>query len=208
MGLSRKMSTTTKDTGLSLVKRQTTIATQQASEVVIKTDDDYEKASTLLSKIKTVQAMVKKESGKILEPLRESKRQAQQAMDAENARWEPILEDAKSAEMMVKQKMVQYVDKKEFEARQKEVKIQQQLEDGEIDMEKASVKMDKIVQAPQSVAGSQVRKVRNVYVVDEALVPKKYWSLNMVQVRADALAGFEIPGVIVKEETSIAGSAR
>ena len=193
---------------MSVVKRQTAIATQQAEAVVIKTDEDYTKASELLSKIKTVQKMVKQESDKVLEPLRESKRQAQQAMDAENSRWEPIITDSKRAEMTIKQKMVQYVDKKEFEVRQKEVKIQQQVEEGKISIDKASTKMAKIEQAPQSVTGSQVRKVRNVYVVDEALVPKQYWALDMIKVRKDAMAGVNIPGVEVREETSIAGSSR
>ncbi len=197
--------------GLSVMKRQTTIATQQAMEIVVKTDEDYSKASELLAKIKQVQKAVKNEAGKIIEPLRESKRQAQAAMDAENDRWEPILNDVDGAEKVVKKKMVDFVDKKEKIVMAKEEKIQRELETGKIDMEKASEKIDKIVQVPTTVhtrAGdSQVRKVRVVYVVDEKLIPNEYWELNMVRVRKDVLAGAVVPGTEVREENTISGSA-
>lgn len=183
------------------MKRQTTIATQKATEVVIKTDEDYEGASKLLSQIKTVQKAVKTEKDKVLKPLLE-------ATAAERDRWRPIEDDASNAEGIVKQKMVVYVNKKDAEARAREAKIQKDLESGKIDMEKASTKMEKIAQAPANIGTSEVRKVRKVYITNPDLIPDKYWSINESMVRADVMAGFSVPGAELREEKIIAGSTR
>lgn len=193
--------TSTPETGLSVVKRQTTIATQQATDLVVKTEEDYAVASDLLGKIKKVQKLVKQEKDKVLGPLLEAER-------AERGRWKPVEEDAANAESIIKNKMVTFVNQKEAQRQKEEAKIQEKLETGKISMDKAATQMEKVTQAPSQVGASTVRKVRNVYVVDEALIPRQYLQVDMVKVRKDALAGVTIPGVEVREENSIASSAR
>lgn len=46
-------------------------------------------------------------------------------------------------------------------------------------------------------------KHRVVVVIDEAKVPDRYWVLDMVKVRRDALDGRRIPGVEVREEQRV-----
>lgn len=188
---------------------QTTKAYGIATGATVKTQEDYDKAGEILSKIKTVQKFVKQESDKIIEPLREAKRQAQKAMDAEGERWEKILNMAAEAEKMVKSKMIEFIDRVEAERLAKEKKIQDDLASGKIKKESTAVrKMDELDLAPKSSNNAQVKKIRVVQVADESKIPRAYWTLDMVKVRRDALAGVEIPGVEIKLVNDIAGLSK
>ena len=66
---------------------------------------------------------------------------------------------------------------------------------------------NRIKEAPTQgkVGKVAMRTVRKVEITDEAVIPRKYLSLNMVLIRKDALAGVEIPGTKVVEEKTLAG---
>ena len=182
---------------LTVVKRQVTVATQKANELAVTDDKGYELADVLLSKIKKAQRLITTEKNKVLRPLLD-------ATKAERERWAPVEQDGLQAEKIVKSKMQVYFTEKEEKQRIEEAKIQKKVEEGKMKIETAAKKME-IVQAPPVETKSKVRKVKVVKITNPSLVPMKYFVLDEVAVRKDALAGVKIPGVEVVEENQIAG---
>lgn len=178
----------------------------KASRLKVENQEDYEKASELLTYIKTGVKKIREEADKILVP-------AKQIVKEETAKWKPIIDQAEDAEVMVKQKMVAYVNEVDRKAKEEQEKIQKKLDDEKIKPATALKQAEKIEQAPKQVmneagGGSQVRKVRKVYIENPEVVPDQYWVIDESLVRRQALAGVEIPGVAVREENAIAGFTR
>lgn len=190
-----------------VMQQQSRKAIEQAESLEVKTPEQYNVATELLVKIKTVAKMVKTEQDKMLKPILEAEK-------VERARWKPVLTEAQQAEAMIKEKMLAYVNETERLARQKEDEIRRKMEEGKIKKPETALKqMEQVEQAPQAVkpttgGASQVRKVRVVKITNPDEVPDQYWILNEVMIRRDALAGTEIPGVQVVEENTIAGISR
>lgn len=199
---------------LSVAKQQTTKATTAANELVIVDGTSLDLAADLLGKIKAVQKFVKETSGKILEPLRESKRQAQKAMDAEQERWEPVLNDAATAERIVKSKVIEYNQKVERAAAIERERILKAQQSGEIKKETTvQKKLEAIEQVQTSVTGKgggtmQVRKVPKLFITDKALIPLEYMVVNEVAVKAAIKSGTVVPGAEIREVDEVAGFAR
>lgn len=201
--LNKKMSN---EKSLKLPKEQASKAIQAATELTVETDEQYQSATELLTKIKKVQKLIQAEADKVIKP-------AKEIVKIETAKWKPILDEASEAESIVKRKMIAYVDAKEEEQRAKEREIQRKLEAGRIKPETALKKAEQIDAAPKKVesvngGASVVTKIKKVHIVNPDLVPDEYWVLDEVKIRKVALAGVEIPGVEVRLETNIAGSAR
>lgn len=187
------------------MKQQSGRAVTEANNLEVKTQEDYEKATAVLGKIKTAQKLIKANRDTVLKPILEAEK-------AERARWKPIEQEIEQAEVIVKQKMLGYVNRIEQEAREKERKVQIQIKTGKIRPETALKKLENVQQAPKTVSAdtgsAQVKKVRTVKIIQSDLIPDQYWTLNEVLIRKDALAGVQIPGVEVVEENSIAGMSR
>jgi len=66
--------------------------------------------------------------------------------------------------------------------------------------EKASQKIEKVSQKVEAVP---IRKIREVKIINEEKVPKKYWEINMVLLRKDSLSGIDVPGTKVVEREII-----
>lgn len=60
-----------------------------------------------------------------------------------------------------------------------------------------------VVPLPPEAVKAPIQTRPDVQVVDPSLVPREYLLLDMVKIRADALAGKVIPGVIVKQTTFV-----
>lgn len=191
---------------VAVMQQQGGKAVAEANALEVTTPEQYEAASGLLTRIKSAAKMIKAEMDKVLQPILEAEK-------AERNRWRPIMTQAADAEATVKMKMLVYVNETERLAKEKEAKIQADLEAGKIKKpETALKKAEAIQQAPETVrtetGASQVKKVKVVRINNPDLVPDKYWVMNEVLIRKEALAGVEIPGVEVALENSIAGLSR
>lgn len=188
---------------LEIVKAQSSKATFAANLLEIETQEDLQKAAELLTKIKTVQKIVKTEKDKVLKPLLE-------ATKAERARWEPIEEDTENAERTVKTKMSVYQMEAERKAREEEAKIQKQLEEGKIKKAETAIKkIDQIEQPKANISTKtgavQFRKIQKCRITNIDIIPDEYWEVNESRVRQAVLAGNEVPGAESYEELVPAG---
>jgi len=189
------------DKEIVLIKSQTTKAMQAAQELSIKTDADMPGASELFLKIKAVGNLIKQRKDTITRPLY---KMYKDAMDY----FKPLEQEYSNAERVVSQKISEYREKQMAKAAKETAKIEEKVEMGKIDFQKAAEKIEKI--APQKSvetgAGAvQFRTIKEVVVEDETKIPREYFVLDMVKVRKVALAGVEIPGVKVVDKQVVAG---
>lgn len=74
--------------------------------------------------------------------------------------------------------------------------------------EKAVEKISQVKETGQTHGGINVRMISVATITDPSLVPDKYWIIDEVRVRKEALAGVEIPGVTVEKKASGALTGR
>lgn len=187
-----------------VIEKKVSNAVSIVSDVKIKNDGDFEKANLLLTNVKKLQKFIKDEKEKVLNPLKES-------MNAFKAMFAPMEDQINGAESTLRKVIGEYHDKKETERRKKEAEIASKAETGEITEQVALKKLDKIGEEKKGVNTGEGRvsfnKIKKVRVLDENLIPDKYWVIDMILVRKEALAAVAIPGVEVYEETVVATRA-
>ena len=173
----------------------------QANTIIIESQDDYKAAIDIVSRLKETGSAIKAEKEKITKP-------ANAILKETRSKYKPIEDQFKAAEMIVKTKLLDYNRKVNEAASKREAKIAKSLEDGNIKLETAEKKMDKVERVESTTHGDvgqvQVRKVRKVRITDKSKLPREYLTPDMVSIRRDALGGKSIPGVEVYEEESIA----
>lgn len=201
---------------LVVVKQQVTRATHAAAELKIKSQEDLQSASDLLGKIQAVANFVKKEKDGATRP---SYTAYKEMMEWAKERFDPLLDDCSEAEKIVKSKAIEYRNKVNAEAEEKRLKLERDTaaalaknpENEEKIMEKATTKMENLPVIGGKVEGDKgggitFKKVKVVKVLKEQDVPREYLVLDMVKIKKDALAGVNIPGVVVVEEDQAVGA--
>lgn len=172
--------------------------------LTIETQEDYAQAADVVAKLKELGSSIKDTKEAITKPLNESLKNIRTL-------FKPIEDQFENAEMVVKSKILAYKKKVDEEARAKEAKIAEKLEQGKMKLETAEKKMDAIERVEQTTRGKvgevQIRKVRKVRITDETKIPRQYLVPDMVAIRKDALAGVPIDGVEVYEEETVAAGS-
>lgn len=168
---------------------------------IIKTDEDFAKAATLLTNVKKLGKFLKQEKDKIFNPLKE-------ALNATREMFSPMDSQVSYAEARLKTAMGIYQDKKDIENKKKADAITSRVESGNIKEETGIKKLEELGEVDKSVhtgTGSvNFKKIKKVRITEPTIVPDRYWIIDEVLVRKEALAGIEIAGVEVYEETSVA----
>lgn len=136
---------------------------------------------------------VKETKDGIIKPLNESIKKVRNL-------FSPIEEKIETVSLHLKSEIAKYKEKIEIENAKKEEEIMAKIANGEIDEEKASMKLETLDNKLEPIP---TRKLKEVIIKDESIIPKKYWAIDMVLLRKDALAGVEIPGVEVGEKEII-----
>ncbi|MDZ4231644.1 MAG: hypothetical protein U1C72_00120 [Candidatus Pacearchaeota archaeon] len=153
----------------------------------ITTKSDVEEAQGQLETIKKGKGYVKTWKEKWIDPVKAHLKNLQEEI-------KPVEEALSMAESNLKTKIVDYQQRELQKAEEKKKEIAAKVESGEISFEKAVQKVEKVEEKPQAF---KTRTIKEVEVVNEDLIPKDYWVVDMVKVRKDALAGVAIPGVKV-----------
>lgn len=189
------------DKELQIVKSNTTKAANAAEALTVESKEDMEKATELLSKINLAGDMIKKRKEEITKPLNAALKSARDL-------FRPIEEAQETAKRTVSQKMISYQTKIEDERRAEEAKIAARVEKGTMKIETAAKKVEALAPVENKVEAKSgtvsFKEVRVPRVVDETKIPREYLVIDMVKVRRDALAGIEIPGVVVEVEKQLA----
>ncbi len=175
---------------LIVIRTQTTKLIAQFNGLTIKNSKDLGLATGALSKITNWEKEVKKQEEKITKPIREGIRAAREF-------FKPLRDKITFLKGDVKMKIGDYSELIERKKAEKEKKLTEQIKNGEIDVQEASRKLEKIEVKAKALP---MRKHERIEITNEKLIPQKYWELNMVLLRREALAGIKIPGVKVVEE--------
>ena len=182
---------------LAVVKTQVNKSISTAQQLTIKTKEDLEGATVVLSKIKSVGKLIQQKKESITKPLNEALKNARDL-------FRPLEESWEEAERIVKQKMVVFQVAEEKKVEKKEEKIAEKVDAGKITFEQASVKLEKIDKPETQIGNTIFKTIKKVIIKDEAKLPREYLLPNEVLIRKDALAGKEIAGVEVIEEKIVA----
>lgn len=186
---------------LTIVKTQVTKAVAAAREISVVTGEDAQKATDLLSKIKSVGKMVAEKKAAIIQPINEALRQTREL-------FAPIELSYNEAERIIKEKILAFHDAEADRKRKEAEKIAKKVEDGKLSFEKGAEKVAAITVQENKIEGARgevvIRTVKDFEVVDESKVPDQYWVLDTVAIRKDVMKGVEIPGVKVIEKQTVA----
>lgn len=189
---------------VAVLRGQMTKIENTVGSLTIETQEDYAQAADVVAKLKELGSSIKDTKEAITKPLNESLKNIRTL-------FKPIEDQFENAEMVVKSKILAYKKKVDEEAREKEAKIAEKVEQGKMKLETAEKKMDAIERVEQTTRGKtgevQIRKVRKVRITDETKLPRQYLIPDMVAIRKDALAGVAIDGVEVYEEETVAAGS-
>lgn len=176
-------------------KRVDELSLQVSSITTIKSQKELEGATAILAKVKEGQKFIAEKKEGIVGPLNTALKNARDL-------FRPIEEKLNVAEFGLKASILSYKQILEKKIEEEKAKITKKVESGEVSFDKGSEKMDK---AEQKKEAFKTRKIKEVIIEKPEVVPKKYWAINEVMVRADALAGVKIPGVKVVEKEIVIG---
>lgn len=198
-----KKTNTAEEKELQVVKRNTTKAANAAEALTIESAEDMAKATELLSKINLAGDMIKAREGAITKPLNSALKSAREL-------FKPLKTAQSTAKATVSRKMIAYQTEVEKKEAEKKAKIAARVEKGTMKFETAAKKMETMPEIKNKVEAKSgtvtFKEVRVPKVFDETKVPREYFTLNMVKIRKDALAGVVIPGVVVQFEKRLANS--
>lgn len=186
---------------LAPIKAQVSKLENQATAVTIVSQEGYENAIDLVSKLKETGSEIKYKKESITKPLNEALKHVRDM-------FRPVETQFENAERIIKTKLLDYKRKKDEEARAEEAKVAARVAKGTMKLETAEKKMDSIERVENTTRGQvgqvQIKKIRKVRVTDQETIPRKYLVPDMVLIRQDALSGIVIPGIEIYEEESIA----
>lgn len=187
---------------LATVKAQVSRAQSAANALEIATKEDLEKATDILSKIKSVGKLMKEKKEAITKPIN-------QALKEVRDLFRPIEEAYDAAETMIKTKMIGYQEKAEAERREQEAKIAARVEKGTMKFETGAKKIEALEKVEGKVEGLTgaitFRVRRDVEITNENQIPDKYWVIDMVMLRKDTILGrIEVPGTKIVEHKEVA----
>lgn len=196
-------------------KKEIEIATREASKlsdqvvsVKIRKDADLESAAGLLADIKRTHNAIEKKRKTITGPLNT-------ALKEINAMFKEPTSKLAAAEDLIKAEMLNYQQKVEARAAKKIDKIQEQVDNGELDMADGMGKLAGVKQGPTGVntdsGQTQFKKVRKLKITNPGDLPINYFLRDRVlealrlEVEADVKNGVPMPaGAEWVEESQIA----
>lgn len=151
--------------------------------------DEAEEAVGQRTRLKEIAKDLKDKKDGITKPLNTALKNVREL-------FRPVEEKLNKAIDDVTAGLVEYDTRVAMELTLKQERIDEQVDKEEISEGKAERIM---ARATERLGGNVIptREVREVEVTNEKLVPDCYWTLDMVAVRRDALAGVAIPGVKV-----------
>lgn len=190
------------DQEITVIRTKATKGYNAAKILVISSNEDMTKASDLLGNIKTALKVVIQKKKEITDPMN-------LALGKVRDLFRPIEQSLSEAENEVKQKMLAWQREVDRVAAEEMEKIEVKVDTSEISFSEANEAVAEIQLAPKVVKSKKgsvtFKEVPVVEVTDESLIPREYLVIDMVKIRKVALAGVQIPGVIVKTEKQVAG---
>jgi len=196
---------------VSLAKAQSTKALTAVNQIVVTTQEEYQVASTLRTKINQTVKFIKEKKEGITKPLNEARKNV-------IALFAPIETASREALGILDFKMIEYSNRVEEEASVEQEKLARRAERGTLKPETAVKKMGEIEQAPTHVenkfGSTSTRVVKEVEYAEDFVdqmfkalvkgtVPREYFKIDLIKVRRDVLDGCHLPGAKVVENKKL-----
>ena len=177
------------------LQSKTTEIAKTANEFKIANKEHYDNGTNLLLDIRKVYKTIKARKEEITKPLSSALKSARDL-------FKPLETTLKSAEDNLKQEVINYqeiLNKEALEKRLELLKGTDPLKD-DPELQTKLAELDK-----GDVDGLSTRTTKEVVITDEKLVPKKYWKIDLILLRKDALKPRNIiPGVEVRRKKGMA----
>jgi hypothetical protein len=189
-----------KETEIAIVQEKISGMKGVVETTKITREQDLPVASDVIKKIKTLEKFIRTEKEKYTMP-------AKQIIKEANEKYDPYIKECQNAEAIIKSRVKEYMDLADERRKAEELKIANRVEKGTMKPETAVEKIEAMPEEKKTIKtenSSIKRSIKKVAVITHPeLIPKEYWVIDEVRVRRDALAGKEIPGVEIKEESII-----
>ena len=191
---------------LAIVQKQTKGMQEMLDNSPVTNDKELSGVSDKIKQVKSLKKFITAEKEKFTEPAK--------AIIAEaKIKYDPYIKECDNAEIVLKSRAMEYMDEVEKKRKEAEAKIVADLESGKIKkVETAVKKMENLAEAPKTIStvnsSLQMKKRKVAKIVKMELIPDKYWVVDEVRVRREALdlekMGMpQIPGVEIVEESSL-----
>ena len=179
---------------IAIIQKSLQPVANEALTLKVKSHGDMLVATDLLSKLNQINDRAEEEKQKVLKPLNE-------ARTAEIKRWRPIIGFYEEAIKHIRSEMTTYQSKEANKQRAREEAVADKLSKGEIDLDQAMSKIEKIKTIDKKVAtdaGSvQFRATKKYEVMDMSLIFTKVTTDRhgkaIVTIDNDLLAKYLIP---------------
>jgi hypothetical protein len=178
--------------------KQLTLQVNTASKGLVTSPENPEQAATAVeqrNKLKEIAKDIGAKKKGIVGPLNTALKRVRDL-------FKPVEEKLEQAIADVTDGLVAYQEQALKAVEIKKERLEDRLGWGEITLEKADALLEK---TRENVGAGIVptRPVRVVKVIDETLVPREYLMVDFAKIKADALAGKVIPGVVVETEQQV-----
>ena len=176
---------------LEIYRSQFSELIKQAIKLPIASPEENTQAIEFKAKLNRLGKAVKLEKEKATKPINEALRKVREW-------WAPLEKAVEVKEDEVSDALLAYKQKIEEEARKKEVQIAARVEKGTLRLDTAERKLDQIQRVEKTthtVAGQvQFRKIPQMRIINQDLIPDEYWVIDLVALRRDVIAGKVVPG--------------
>lgn len=177
---------------IEVYKSQVSELEKQAIKLPITSPEENAIVIEFKAKLNKLGKEIKAEKEKATKPINEALRKVREW-------WSPIEKRVEAWETEMGNALLAYKRKVEEEARKKEAQLAARVEKGTMKLETAERKIEEIPQIQKTThteAGQvQFRKVPMMRIIDENLIPDKYWVVDLVALRKDVVnEGIIVPG--------------
>jgi hypothetical protein len=166
-----------------IIKKELQPIANEALQLKVKSHGDLLVATDLLSRLNQFNDKIAEERERITKPLNE-------ALKVERSRWKPLEGFCLDGIEHIRSEMSSYQTAQVTKQKAKEAAVAQLLSSGDIDLDQAVAKIEKIKTPVKNIVGKdgdvQFRETQILKITDEFAIPREYLLVNEKQV-LDAL---------------------
>ena len=185
---------------IKVYQKQVSTIVSKAEALTIKTEKQITTATDYLYQIKEASKKIKELKEGYTKPANEILKNAR-------AMFSPLELKFKTAEMIIKDKMIAFDKEKQLQALKEAEELSKKVQEGEVDIIEAGKKLQEIT-PKTGYKGNEgaisYKTIKRIRIVNEAKIPRKYLVPNETLIRKDLLEGKKIMGVQLIEEKIVA----
>lgn len=181
---------------LKVYDQKTEKAQQVEFEMLVLTSEDETKAIELANNLNLLAKAIEEKKTSITKPMNEALKNVRELFKPREEKVQSIIDS-------LKRKVLEFKQTERAKAEKEKADIEKKAEAGRIKPETAIRKMGEVKEVEKTThtdSGKMtVKKRKVVKIINPELLPKEYLIPDEAKIKKVALAGVEIPGVVVEE---------